>query len=347
MIRVLLQCEDTYFLQAFSNYASANCHTMEFICFTAPEKAVEHLASTALRLDAVLASRPVLEKVPQPQAVRLLVAERTVFSDPEAMQINIYQSGPAILSDIHSALALTGRHLFGGAGGRGVRIVAAASVQGGSGKTVLSYALAAAAARRGKQALYINLEPFPAFAQLYQQEFSTSMDDILFALKSGRDLAPVVLDTMARNRDNVLVLPPFHFAGDLLSLTEEDVKALLQVLAEKTDLEYVFLDLPVGLQPLNQWALENSTHVLQIYTDDAVGREHLKREEADVYYKNLPIPGVVLPVLNKCKKRGAEEGIAAKISWSESLYEGQTVADVLERNPGFLKSCFDLLDRLD
>lgn len=347
MIRVLLQCEDAYFMQAFSNYASANCHDMEFICFTTPEKAAEYLSSTVLRLDALLAARPVLELAAQPGATRLLVGERTVFSDPQQMQINIYQSGPAIISDIHNALALTGKHLFGNTGGRNVHVAAVYSVQGGSGKTVLSYALAAAAARRGKQALYINLEPFPAFGQLYAQEFSASMDDILFALKSGRDLAPVVLDTMERDRSNVMVLPPFRFAGDLLSLNEEDLKALLQVLAEKTDLEYIFLDLPAGLQPMNQWALENCSHVLQVYTDDAVGREHLKRAEEDVYFKNLPIPGAILTVLNKSRQKGAEENIAAKIPWSESLQQGGTVADVQERNPAFLKSCCDLLEKLD
>lgn len=347
MLRVLLQCEDAYFMQAFSNYASANCHSMEFLCFSTPEKAAEYLSTTPLRLDALLASPAVLALTGQPGALRLLVGERTVFSDPQNMQINIYQSGPAIISDIHNALALTGKHLFGDTGGRNVHVAAVYSVQGGSGKTVLSYALAAAAARRGKQALYINLEPFPAFGQLYAQEFSASMDDILFALKSGRDLAPVVLDTMERDRSNVLVLPPFRFAGDLLSLSEDDLKALLQVLTEKTDLEYIFIDLPAGLQPLNQWVLENCGLVLQVYTDDAVGREHRKRVEEDVYFKNLPIPGTILTVLNKCRKKDTEEDIAAKIPWSESLQQGHMAVDVQERNPAFLKSCFDLLEKLD
>lgn len=347
MIRVLLQCEDAYFMQAFSNYASANCHNMEFVCFTTPEKAMDYLRTTALRLDAVLATRPVLDLNAQPGAARLLAGERTVFADPQAMQINIYQSGPAIISDIRSALALTGKHLFGDTGGRNVRVVASYSVQGGSGKTVLSYALAAAAARRGKQALYINLEPFPAFGQLYDHSFAASMDDILFALKSGRDLAPIVLDTMERDRDNVMVLPPFRFAGDLLSMSQDDIKALLQVLAEKTDLEYIFLDLPVGLQSINLWALENCSHVLQIYTDDAVGREHMTRAEADVYFKNMPIQGAMLTVLNKCRQKNKEEGINARIPHSDSLQQGCKVSDVQERNPAFLKGCFDLLDQLD
>ena len=171
------------------------------------------------------------------------------------------------------------------------------SVQGGSGKSVLSYALAAAAARSGKQALYISLDPFPALGQLYEHDFSGTIDDLLFALKGGRDLAPVVLDSMERNADHVMVLPPFHFAGDLLSLKQEELNALIRVLVEKTDLEYIFLDLPTGIQTMNLWALEQCSSVLQVYTDDLVGRERMQRVDKDVYFQNLPIHGQILTCL--------------------------------------------------
>lgn len=347
MLRVLLQCGDAYFVKAFSNYASAYCQNIEFVCFTIPEKAVDYLSATALRLDAVWATQAVLDQVTQPHTVRLLVSERTVFSNTDQIQINMYQSGPAILSDIKSALALSGNHILSNAGDREVRVIATYSVQGGSGKSTLAYALAAAAARAGKPALYLNLEPFPALGQLYEHSFSGSMDDLLFGLKSNRDLAPVLLDTMERNRDQVYVLPPFSFAGDLLSLSEENLKTLVHTLVEKTDLEYLFLDLPVGFQPLNLWALAQATCVLQVYSDDITGREHLRRAQEDVYFKNLPIQGGILTVLSKCRQKNPESDIVAKFPLSESLQQGKRVADVLERNPAFLKSCTDLLDRIE
>ncbi len=347
MIRVVLQWDDAYFVRVFSGYASAHCTNIEFICFTTAEKALDYLSGTALRVDAVLAGQEVLDRMPTlASGTRLLAAEQTVFSEKDAIRINVYQSGPAIISDIKSALALTGSQMLYGSEARRVQVAAACSAQGGSGKTVVSYALAAAAARRGKQALYINLEPFPALGQLYEQDFSGSMDTLLFALKGGRDLAPVVLDTMERNRDNVFVLPPFASAGDLLSLEKEDLRRLFRVLAEKTDLEYIFVDLPAGLHPLNLWALELCSCVLQVYSDDALGREHMHRMETDVYFKNLPIQGSLLTVLNKCRQKEPEEGIAAKIPASESLAQCRRVADVQERNPAFLKSCVDLLEKL-
>lgn len=347
MIRILLQSDDGYFVNAFSNYASLHCANIEFVSFTTAEKALDYLSSSTLRLDAVLATRSVLDRMPASSTMKLLISDRTLYAQADPMQINIYQAGSAILSDIKSALALSGNRMFGLVGGRQVQVVAAFSVQGGSGKSVLSYALAATAARQGKQALYLSLDPFPAWEQLYDHKFTAVMDDLLFAVKGSRDLAPVVLDTMERNDDKVLVLPPFRFAGDLLSLSRENLEKLLDVLVEKTDLDYIFLDLPVGFQELNLWALELSSCVLQVYTDNKAGRERLHRMQEDVYFQNLPIQASVLTVLNQCRQRDAEKGITAKIPRSESLLQGRRVTDVQERNPAFLKSCTELLQAIN
>lgn len=345
MIRVLLQSDDTYFVKAFSKYASTKCRSIEFVCFTTAEGAVKFLAETTLRLDAVLATESVLERVTG-STLRLQVSDRTVFADQEGVQINIYQSGTAIISDVTNALILAGNRSITASNGRPVQIVAVTSAQGGSGKTTICYALAAVAAKAGKQALYLNLEPFPAMGQLYEHSFTASMDNVLFALKSGQELAPVLLDAIERNRDNVEVFPPFGFAGDLMSLTKEQIDTWIQALVEKTSTDYIFVDLPAGFGPLTQWVLELCTVVLQVYSDDATGRERLKKLSADLYFKNLQIPGSMRTVLNKCHTRTAEDGIEGKIPLSESLQQGRQVAEVLERNPAFLKSCTDLLEKI-
>lgn len=346
MLRILLQFDDPYFVKAFSNYVSANCPELEFMCYTSVEKANNYLRSSARRLDAIIGEEAFLAQQDLPDVVKLCAAEQTIFSRPDAMQINIYQSGSAIISDIKNALALQKRYLTTATGRIAQNIVAVYSAQGGSGKTTICYALALAAVKAGKQALYLNLEPVPCRAQLYLHNFKSSIDDLLFALKDRRELGPIVLDTMERNEAGVLVMPPFHTVNDLLSLTQEELKQTLRILAENVGVEYLFIDLPCGLQPLNLWVLEECTTMLQIYSDDVCGRSRLEQVEEDVYYQDLPIKGKTLKVLNKCRKKGPEEKIDVKIPFSESLQQGRTVGEVQERNPAFLQGCTEILNKI-
>lgn len=346
MIRILLQFDDAYFVKAFSNYVSQNCPELEFICYTNMEKAEDYLQSSVRRIDAVIGEETFIARQEMPDTIKLRASERTVFSNQDAMQINIYQSGKAIVADIKSALALQRGYATSVEGKSIPNVVAVYSQQGGGGKTTVCYALALAAVRSGKQALYLNLEPVPYTKQLYLHDFKSSMDDLLFTLKDRRELGPVLLDTMERNEAGVLVMPPYHTAGDLLSLTREDVKNILNVLVENAGIEYLFIDLPCGLQPINLWVLEECTTILQVYGDDEYGRAKLAQTEADIYYQDLPMKGMPLKVLNKCRKKGMEVNIDAKIPFSESLQQGKMVREVEERNPAFLQSCTELLNKI-
>lgn len=346
MIRILLQCDDNYFVRAFNGFASTSCQDMEFVCFTELEKAVEHLKTTKSRYSAVIGSPELLAQVSDERVVRMMVSEQTVFSDPEAMRLNIYQPGQVIITDIKNALRLQKGHGTGSGAQGKAYIVSCFSPQGGSGKSTVSYALALAAAQRGKNALYLNFEPIPCYDQLEGHEFTKELDELLFAVKDNRPLERIAADTVERAKSGVLLLPAFHSAGDLLSLTEKQLDAVLRALIEAEDVDYVFIDLPAGFHPLNLWAIEQSAYVLQVFADNKPGRRRIKRCQEDPYYQDLPILGTALTVLNCCTTKEPEDGIDAKIPESRSLRQGSTVVEVQERNPEFLASCMKLLDKI-
>lgn len=345
MVRILLQCKDSYFVHSFSNYVSANCPELEFLCYTNEEQANTFIKSSGKKLEAVISEEDFLEELDLKDTLKLYISDRTLFSKDEAIRLNIYQPGNAIIADIKSALSLKKGYLTTATGKTVSNLTAVFSYQGGSGKTVLGYALALAAVKEGKQALYLNLEPIPYTGQLYHHTFQSSMDDMLFALKDGRELAAIMMDTIERDEAGVMVLPPFHSIGDLMSITEHDIQKILQVLIENAGAEYVFVDLPCGLQPMNIWVLKECTTILQVYSDDKVGRARMKLAQQDDYYQDRSIKGMTLEVINKCKAK-TNDSIINCVPYSESLQEGCSVNEVQDRNPAFFQSCIGLLQKI-
>lgn len=347
MTQILLYCDDDYFVESFSNFASAHATDLEFYSYTNWQKAMETLSTAKKRWDAVLADPDFLNEINGGKFLKLAIAEETRFgAEIEQTTINIYQPGNAIITDIQNALAVAGGKSGSGVQNR-ARIVPVVSGQGGAGCSVVSYALAAAAVRSGKNAVYLNLECVPATQHLYQHAFNADMDDLLFALKDGRDIAPTVLNSLERNRDGVLVLPAFHSLNDMMSLTQQNLQTLLSVLAEKASVDFIFVDFSAGFGVPCPWVLEESFAAVQVYTDTPAGWAKLSAAQQDPYIQELPLRGALFTVINQCRKRSEKEEADVVIPFSESLQNGVPVSDVQNRNPAFLQACMELLNKLN
>ena len=267
--------------------------------------------------------------------------EVTRFADQGGVScINIFQSGNAIVSDIHSAYALThgsesAEHTL--------RVVSTFSVEGGSGKTTICYALAAAAARDHQQVLFLDLEPAAYIGQLYQQEENRYMDDLLYAIRDERDIAKALLNTCYRNKDGVMVLPPFHSEKDRRSLKKNHFRTFISAIEESTDFSYLFVNLPADLQDMTLWMLEESSVIVQTYSDSPAGRYRMG--VMGHCFENLDeqIPAKILTVLNRCSGREEEAGIDVKFPTSESLRRGDLVGEVQDKNPEYMRACTNLL----
>ncbi len=341
MTRVFLQSSDVYFVTRFSDYVSNNFRDMEFVCFSDLEKACSFYEKAPYRFSALICEEEMTSRVDVREDRVMYVSDFTSFEDMKHSTINIYQSANSIIADIKSALALSGEAVR-----FDTRIAAFTSMQGGAGKTTLAYAAALAATRQGKQAMYLNLEELASISQLNHYVFKRDVDELIYKLQEGRDIASMLLETVERDEYGVVMLPPFHSVEDLLSLSEKEIGKLLDAISRMANVQYIFVDLPSGLNKLSEILMSYASTVVYVWSDNAQGREKLGCMNRDPYFAKMDIHGIQLHVMNRAVNRENEPGIDVKFPNSKSLQAGDMVSEVQDKNPLFLNSCMILLDRI-
>jgi CobQ/CobB/MinD/ParA nucleotide binding domain protein len=342
-MRVFLQCDDAYFVGHFSDYVSHKYTDIEFFCFYDRERAFEIFNTMKNSFTAIICEHDFAVQLPETRSKILFVSEYSSFAESSSMTINIYQSVPAIIADLKSALSLNKENI----NMSDTAIVTMFSVQGGSGKSTIAYALALAAARQNYKALYLNFEEFASEKQMHRHEYKGRIENLLFKLGESSDIAPILLDTLEIDENGVYILPPFYSIEDLLSLTSKNIEYLLSTLVQKCNAKYIFIDLPTGFHRLTLDFMEHATSVLQVYSDTVQGREKLEKVKNDNYYTSSIVSGKRITVLNMAEKPDSESGVDIKFPKSSSLKDGKMIAEVEERNPSYLNVCNQLLGMIN
>lgn len=342
-MRIFLQCDDIYFVTHFSDYVSHNYSDIEFFCCYDRERAINTLSSMKGGFSAVICEKDFADSLPDIRNKILFVSDYSSFGDTLSQSINIYQSVPAIIADIKSALSLSSESV----NLSDTAIVAMFSIQGGAGKSTIAYALALAAVTQGYRAIYLNFEEFSSESQMHRHEYKGQIENLLFKLSESADIAPVLLDTLEMDENGVYILPPFQSIEDLHSLNKKNIEHLIDTLVQAGNAKYIFLDLPTGFHRMTIDFMEYATTILQVYSDTVQGRDKFEKMQSDSYLTTLPISGKRMNILNMAERPDDEIGIDIKFPKSGSLRDGKMIAEVEERNPSYLAKCNQLLDLIN
>lgn len=115
---------------------------------------------------------------------------------------------------------------------------------GGSGKTCLSLAVAAALAEKG-ETLYVSLEPFSVLQVLLRHKPEQGISEWIYYLKeSGPGLKTRFHSVVVREGEVDYIAGPSH-GMDLNDLDEEDMETWLRQLAEEENYRYIVFDIGI------------------------------------------------------------------------------------------------------
>ncbi len=344
-VRALIYSENRFFVDSFSAYImSHHVDGVELAFFSDRVSAQNYLGQQ--RVEMIFADRDFLENATLPaKAVRVCLSDRTRVSVGSGRhECNIYQRGTDIVADLMKIMAAAGdrENMIGDIP---QKIAVFYSPQGGSGKTILAYSCALLCAKSGT-AVYLNLEEFGYTGHLYQVEFDTDMETVMFSLKDGRDVQTCLSNAVKKDRHNVYVMPELKTVGDFHEMSGENAEKLVRQLSVATGCSCLILDLSGELNERNRKLLELSDVSFWVFSDDQIGKGKLERVRNDQSIGGMNEFGKTFFVLNKCHEKN-QDSSAVRIPFSESLSRGTDVETVLAGNRDFNQKCMEVLDLIE
>jgi cellulose biosynthesis protein BcsQ len=155
-------------------------------------------------------------------------------------------------------------------GNRATRIISIYSANGGVGKSTLAINLAAQLARQNQKVFYLNLE-FLSSAQIWlQSSDNNDFSKVLYYLKTNPNQVEAKFETLKKH-DQLLNIDFFespNIALEMLDLNREEVKTLIDIVANKGVYDVIISDLESSIGERIIGSLESSDVILWLVTDD-------------------------------------------------------------------------------
>lgn len=346
-MKIMLFSEDAYFMEAFSSFAGIGCPELDFDFFSDEDMAGGFLDKKGNELDAVIAGDGFFKRYEAAGVIRISMGHQTVIASEKGIhRLNIYQQGGDIAGDIKKILISASEKeiLFNST--HDGKIISFFSTQGGSGKTTIAYMTAVQLAKQFQTA-YLNFEEIPFTGHLYEQQYDTNMEEILFAVKDKRGLAPALMAGLKKNQDMVYTLPNVCSLNDFLDVTADDMERLLDALMELGEIDRLVIDLSACFSAVSKKVLEMSDKIFMVYQKDAVGLGKLTAFLDDPGIRQMPYRGRMKYILNKCPQKMEDNRFSVMFPFSQSMAQGVAVTSALGGNSEFVRGCSAVIDILE
>ncbi len=160
-------------------------------------------------------------------------------------------------------------------GGQRTKIIAVYSPIGGSGKTLLSLAMASKFVEYGKKTLYMNCEPLYSADHIfpYQEEGNTE----LVAALEGDTVFELKLRGLAKNGwGGVDYIEGFQRIVDYSDVSDEEIESILKNIRKSGTYDYVIVDLGSTIDPLTKAVLAEADQIVTVNKPGAMASAKMK-----------------------------------------------------------------------
>ena len=170
------------------------------------------------------------------------------------------------------------------------------------GQTSFALALAQILGRE-KSVLYLNMEEYAGFEELFEKEYPHTLSDLLYFVRQGQAGLIVKMNSMVQSMGSMDFIPPVQSPEDIRGTGWQDWERLLQEIILHSSYEAVVLDVGDGIEEVFQ-ILDMCTKVYTPVRTDRISKCKLEQFEKLLRMRDYPqilsrIEKVVLPILSQ------------------------------------------------
>ena len=281
----ILEKDEVYLKRLESVFSVKYADKLEIFATTEPEIALEALR--VKKIDVFLADEAFeigAAQIPPSCGFAYLVDAADVEKIRDITAVCKFQKAEGLYRQIlglfsEKTAAVTGAHMTG----EGSKVLAFVSAAGGTGSSAAAAACAMRFARKGKKALYLNLERFGSADVFFQGEGNTGLSDVIYAVKGRKGNLAMKLESMVRQDDSGV----FFYAGaklalNMAELSSGETREIVSVLRTSGGYDYIVLDLDFSIEQdmLKLW--EECDSIVFVADGSAVSNAKLERAVASL-----------------------------------------------------------------
>ncbi len=246
-LRLILCDEDKRYINALGEYMTHHAILFKVVVFSDVELFKRHLKEES-DFDILLINEEIIHLLQNRSPITILLSETMPTDDANEEGIyKVYKYRPAskVIQEIKYIYGKASEESLPVEIGKGAKLIGFFSPAGGCGTSSVTVAVSRFISMRDKKVLYLNFEDIPSSKSFFDlNEEKRNLSDFLYYLfiKEESNITSLIKSFMFTDQWRVDCFYPQSNYMDLLQLTYEEIRYLLEVLCSKTDYEYICID---------------------------------------------------------------------------------------------------------
>lgn len=272
-LEVLYACN---FMQYISRKKSI---PFEIQAFTSTDKLIE--AAGKERVEVLLISDKAMdERVEQLQVGQIIILSEGIHNPrlDQYPSIYKYQSSDAVIREVMACYGNAAPEpALAAALKRPVEIIGVYSPLGRVLKTSFALTLGQILAR-DRAVLYLNLEEYAGFEQLFQTSYDNNLSNLIYYMKQRQQTLVHRISQMTESINNLDYIPPVISPGDIRDTSFQEWDFLLDELELHSSYEVIILDIGDGVEDIYRM-LERCNRIYMPVLSDSVSQSKIQQFE--------------------------------------------------------------------